>query len=124
VASAREVLRHPDLRAVELGWALGVGADWMLTVVGLLVAWEAGGAIAVGLFGLVRMVPAIVNLLVDAMLVAGACAGRRRVVRVARGRGRSRGCRRALAARAISLAAVGALVRPTPRHPVGDRERA
>ncbi|MEW6223343.1 MAG: cyclic nucleotide-binding domain-containing protein [Chloroflexota bacterium] len=119
-ASAREVLRHRDLRAILLAWTLGVAADWMLTVVGLLVAWDIGGAVAVGLFGLVRMAPAtVVNLLVD----AGAFARpERALVGV--------GVVRALAAGVVALAvaadaplvalgaiavvaAAGALVRPT-----------
>jgi MFS family permease len=65
-ASLLAVLRNRDIRSLELAWTLGVGADWALLVVALLVAYEAGGPVLVGLVGVTRMVPAtIVNLLVD-----------------------------------------------------------
>jgi predicted MFS family arabinose efflux permease len=60
------VLRNRDIRSLELGWTLGVAADWALLVVALLVAYDAGGAVLVGLVSLTRMIPAtVVNLLVD-----------------------------------------------------------
>ena len=60
------VLRNRDIRSLEACWTLGVAADWALLVVALLVAYEAGGAVLVGLVSLTRMIPAMaVNLLVD-----------------------------------------------------------
>ena len=120
VASLRQVLRHRDIRSLELAWTLGVGADWMLTVVGLLVAWEVGGAVAVGLFGLVRMVPAtVVNLVVDTGRFA---RPERALVGVGVVRAMGAGCVALAVANGAPLvalgaiavvAAAGALVRPT-----------
>ena len=60
------VLHNRDIRSLELGWTLGVAADWALLVVALLVAYDAGGAVLVGLVSLTRMIPATaVNLVVD-----------------------------------------------------------
>ena len=60
------VLRNRDIRSLELAWTLGVAADWALLVVALLVAYDAGGAVLVGLVSLIRMLPATaVNLVVD-----------------------------------------------------------
>jgi MFS family permease len=64
--SLARVLRNRDIRSLEACWTLGVAADWALLVVALLVAYEAGGAVLVGLVSLTRMIPAtIVNLLID-----------------------------------------------------------
>ncbi len=60
------VLHNRDIRSLELAWTLGVAADWALLVVALLVAYDAGGAVLVGLVSLTRMIPATaVNLFVD-----------------------------------------------------------
>ncbi len=60
------VLHNRDIRSLELAWTLGVAADWALLVVALLVAYEEGGAVLVGLVSLTRMIPAtIVNVVVD-----------------------------------------------------------
>ncbi len=60
------VLRNRDIGSLELSWTLGVAADWALLVVALLVAYDAGGAVLVGLVSLTRMLPAtVVNLVVD-----------------------------------------------------------
>ena len=67
VRSLSRVLRNPDIRALELSWTVGVGVDWAILVVALVVAYDAGGAVAVGLVSLFRMLPAmVVNILVDA----------------------------------------------------------
>ncbi len=58
--------RNREVRAVQLGWTAGVAADAGFLVVGLVVAYEAAGAIGVGLLGLARMVPAtLVALFAD-----------------------------------------------------------
>ena len=60
------VLHNRDIRSLELAWTLGVAADWALLVVALLVAYDEGGAVLVGLVSLTRMIPAtIVNVVVD-----------------------------------------------------------
>ena len=65
--SLARVLRNPDIRALELSWTVGVGVDWAILVVALVVAYDAGGAVAVGLVSLFRMLPAmLVNIVVDA----------------------------------------------------------
>ena len=116
------VLRNRDIRSLELAWTLGIAADWALLVVALLVAYDAGGAVLVGLVSLVRMLPAtVVNLFVD--------TGRFAAARARAGRGQPRpGRRRArVVAAAIVVdqpvarvrwpspraSAAGALVRPT-----------
>ena len=64
--SLASVLRNPDIRALELSWTVGVGVDWALLVVALVVAYDTGGALAVGLVSLTRMLPATaINILVD-----------------------------------------------------------
>jgi predicted MFS family arabinose efflux permease len=66
LGSLEAVLRNGAIRNLELGWTIGTGADWALLVVALLVAYDAGGPVLVGLVSLVRMVPATaVNVLVD-----------------------------------------------------------
>jgi hypothetical protein len=65
-ASLAAVLRNRDIRNIELAWTLGIGVDWALLVVSLLVAYAAGGPALVGLVSVTRMVPAaLVNLLFD-----------------------------------------------------------
>jgi MFS family permease len=114
------VLRNRDIRSLELAWTLGVAADWALLVVALLVAYNAGGPVLVGLVSLTRMVPAtIVNLLVDTSAFA-------RPERALIGANLVRGAGAALVALASTAdatvlvfaavavaAAAGALVRPT-----------
>ena len=64
--SLGHVLRNADIRALELSWTVGVAVDWAILVVALVVAYDAGGAVAVGLVSLTRMLPAtVVNILVD-----------------------------------------------------------
>jgi MFS family permease len=56
----RGVFANPDLRRLQLAWAGSEIGDWA-TVIGLAVfAFDAGGAAAVGLVGLIRMLPAAV----------------------------------------------------------------
>ncbi|HEY6568868.1 MAG TPA: cyclic nucleotide-binding domain-containing protein [Candidatus Limnocylindrales bacterium] len=60
------VLHNRDIRSLELAWTLGVAADWALLVVALLVAYDEGGAVLVGLVSLTRMIPAtVVNVVID-----------------------------------------------------------
>ena len=60
VTAFRDVLRNPSIRRIELSWTAGTAADWAFLVVLLVYAYDAGGALAVGILGAVRIVPAIV----------------------------------------------------------------
>jgi Major Facilitator Superfamily/Cyclic nucleotide-binding domain len=113
-------LANRNIRSLELAWTLGVAADWALLVVALLVAYDAGGAVAVGLVSVARMIPAtIANVVVDTGILA-------RPERALVGVHLARGAGAALVAVAIvadqpvlafvavaGAAAAGALVRPT-----------
>jgi MFS family permease len=59
-AALRDVLRNPSIRRIELSWTAGTAADWAFLVVLLVFAYDAGGALAVGILGAVRIVLAIV----------------------------------------------------------------
>jgi MFS family permease len=59
-ASLGEVLENRGIRRIEISWAAGTAADWALLVVLLVVAYDAGGAVAAGILGAVRVLPAIV----------------------------------------------------------------
>ena len=54
------VFRNPGLRRVELSWAGTVCAYWIFIVTLGLYAYERGGAAAVGLVGLLRVLPSVV----------------------------------------------------------------
>ncbi|HXG75140.1 MAG TPA: MFS transporter [Gaiellaceae bacterium] len=58
--AVREVLGNRALRRVEAAWAIGTAADWAFLVVLLVVAYDEGGALAVGLLGGLRLLPGIV----------------------------------------------------------------
>ncbi|MEO8477400.1 MAG: MFS transporter [Actinomycetota bacterium] len=58
IGALAEAFRSPDLRRVEIAWALSVTADWIAIIVLAVFAFDAGGPLAVGLLGLIRMVPA------------------------------------------------------------------
>jgi len=58
--AVREVLRNRSIRRIVIAWTTGTAADWALLVVLLIVAYDAGGALAAGILGAVRVVPAIV----------------------------------------------------------------
>ncbi|HEX2291721.1 MAG TPA: MFS transporter [Gaiellaceae bacterium] len=90
-AGLRAALRNPNLRRVELAWGAAIGAEWAHFVALGVFAYEQGGAVAVGVAGLVRMLPAAVAapfaaslgdrfprerfLLVIALVGCGALAG-------------------------------------------------
>ncbi|HEU5278612.1 MAG TPA: MFS transporter [Gaiellaceae bacterium] len=72
LADAREafasVFTNPNLRRVELSWAGTVSAYWMFIVTLAFYAYERGGPEAVGLVGLLRVVPSFVAAPFGAML--------------------------------------------------------
>ena len=57
----RAVLGNPGIRRIELAWACGIAGDAAMLVAMLLVAYEAGGALGVGLLGAARTAPAIIT---------------------------------------------------------------
>jgi MFS family permease len=59
-SAVRNVLVNRAIRRIEVAWALGVAADWAFLVVLLVVAYDEGGTLAVGILGAVRVIPAIV----------------------------------------------------------------
>ena len=72
LSDAREafasVFTNPNLRRVELSWAGTVSAYWMFIVTLAFYAYERGGPEAVGLVGLLRVVPSFVAAPFGAML--------------------------------------------------------
>lgn len=59
--AVRAVLAQERLRRAELAFAWAVTAEWALTVALAVVAFDDGGAAAVGLVGLLRMLPSAVG---------------------------------------------------------------
>jgi MFS family permease len=55
--SIRAAINNPDILRIQGSWSAGIAGDWVLLVALLVVAFETGGALAVGLLGLVRMLP-------------------------------------------------------------------
>ena len=54
------MLRNRAIRRIEIAWSAGTAADWAFLVVLLVVAYDEGGTLAVGVLGAVRVIPAIV----------------------------------------------------------------
>jgi hypothetical protein len=52
------VLRNGDLRRAELAWGASITAEWAHFVALGVFAYEVGGTFAVGVAGLVRLLPA------------------------------------------------------------------
>jgi MFS family permease len=55
-----DVARNANLRRLELGWASGMTAEWAYFVALGIFAYRTGGTFAVGLVGLVRMLPSAI----------------------------------------------------------------
>ena len=53
-------VRNPDIRRVELAWGSAITAEWAHFVAFGVFAYEQGGASAVGIAGLVRLLPAAI----------------------------------------------------------------
>ena len=60
VAALGAVMRNRNLRRVELAWGASIAAEWAHFVALGIFAYDAGGTAAVGIAGLVRMLPAAV----------------------------------------------------------------
>jgi hypothetical protein len=63
------VLRNRAIRRIEIAWSAGTAADWAFLVVLLVLAYDEGGTLAVGILGAVRVVPAILVAPFATMLV-------------------------------------------------------
>jgi MFS family permease len=59
-AALGAVLRNPNLRRVELAWGASIAAEWAHFVALGVFAYSQGGTAAVGIAGLVRMLPAAI----------------------------------------------------------------
>jgi len=59
-AALADVAANRAIRRIEVAWALGTAGDGALLVVLLVFAYDAGGTLAVGLLGALRILPAIV----------------------------------------------------------------
>jgi MFS family permease len=59
-AALRSVMRNPSLRKVELAWGASIVAEWAHFVALGVFAYSQGGTTAVGIAGLVRMLPAAI----------------------------------------------------------------
>jgi hypothetical protein len=53
----RTTLGDRDLRGLLIAWFTVMAGKWAFLVAGLVIAYDAGGAVAVGIFGLARYVP-------------------------------------------------------------------
>ena len=51
-------IRNPDIRRVETAWGAAIAAEWAHFVAFGVFAYEEGGVSAVGIAGLVRLLPA------------------------------------------------------------------
>jgi MFS family permease len=60
LAAAALATRNENVRRVELAWGTAITAEWAYFVALGVFAYEAGGAAAVGLAGLIRLLPAAV----------------------------------------------------------------
>jgi MFS family permease len=58
LAGLRAALRNGNLRRVELAWGAAIAAEWAHFVAFGIYAYDEGGAVAVGVAGVVRMLPA------------------------------------------------------------------
>ena len=58
LAIVAAVFRNPDLRRVQLAWGASITGEWLHFVALGVFAYEVGGALAVGLIGFLRMLPA------------------------------------------------------------------
>jgi MFS family permease len=54
------VARNPNIRRVELGWLASIAGQWSYTIALAVFAFQEGGAAAVGLVGVIRLLPAAI----------------------------------------------------------------
>lgn len=70
VEAVRGVLSNSAIRRLEIAWTAGMAADGAFLVVLLVVAYNAGGALAAGVLGAIRVAPSIVSAPFAPRLVA------------------------------------------------------
>jgi MFS family permease len=68
ISAFRDVFRNADLRRLELAWAGSVAGEWSYVVALAVFAYQAGGATAVGLVGVIRFLPSAVAAPFTALL--------------------------------------------------------
>lgn len=69
VAAIREAMGNEGIRRLEVGWMVGIAADTALLVVLLVVVYDREGAVATGILGAVRMVPAVLSGMLSGALL-------------------------------------------------------
>jgi MFS family permease len=69
IAALREAMANEAIRRLEISWTLGIAADLALTVVLLVVVFQEAGAVATGLLGAVRMIPAVVSAMLSGAIL-------------------------------------------------------
>ena len=60
VEAVGSALRNPNLRRAELAWGAAIAAEWAHFVAFGVYAYDIGGPTAVGIAGLVRLLPAAI----------------------------------------------------------------
>lgn len=100
-----DVFRNPNLRRVELAWAGSITGEWSYAIALAVYAYDAGGATAVGLVGVIRFLPSAVVAPFAALL-----GDRFRRERVMLAADLVRAAAMALAAAAVALDAPAAAV--------------
>ena len=68
IHSLATTFRNPDLRRLQVAWSLAWVADWAYLVALGIFAYERGGAVAVGVAGVVRLGPAAIVALFASLL--------------------------------------------------------
>ena len=66
--SLEDVFRSPDLRRLQLSWGGYYVCEWTSFVALSIYAYRVGGAAAVGVLGLVRMLPSTLGVLAGTAL--------------------------------------------------------
>ena len=64
VSALAAAVRNENVRRVELAWGASIAAEWAYFVALGVFAYQQGGASAVGIAGLVRLLPAVSALVI------------------------------------------------------------
>src|SRR5919204_2271368 len=67
-SSLADVFRNPELRRLQLAWAGFYVSDWASFIALSIYAYRVGGAAAIGLLGVVRMLPSSLGVLAGTAL--------------------------------------------------------